>query len=324
MKVAVIDDYQDIFSKLDCFTKLKGQDVTVFQKPAKNEAELVEQLRDAEAVILTMQRTAITRSLLDKLPKLRMISQTSRTISHIDVEACTQKRVVISVGDPGSLIVTAELAWALILAAQRHITQEIQALKNGRWQTTVGIALSGKTLGIYAYGKVGSMMAPIGRAFGMRVICWGREGSLAKAREAGFEAAASRKEFFSIADVLTLHLPLNSETRGIVIAEDLACMKPDALLINTSRAGIIAEGALLDALKKGRPGRAAVDVYEHEPILDGNNPLFKLDNVLCTPHLGYVEKGKYEVMYTAAIDQLLSFAAGKPINVANPEVLKAL
>ena len=234
MKIAVIDDYQDVFSKLDCFAKLKGQDVTVFQKPAKNEAELVEQLRDAEAVILTMQRTAITRSLLDKLPKLRMISQTSRTISHIDVEACTQKGVVISVGDPGSLVVTAELAWALILAAQRHIPQETQALKSGHWQTTVGIALSGKTLGIYAFGKVGSMMAPIGRAFGMKVICWGREGSLAKAREAGIEAATSRKDFFSTADVVTLHLPLNNETRGIVTAEDLACMKPDALLVNTS------------------------------------------------------------------------------------------
>jgi D-3-phosphoglycerate dehydrogenase len=323
MKVAVIDDYQNIFSKLNCFAQLKGQDVTVFQRPAKDEVELAEQLRDAEAVILTMQRTAITRSLLDKLPKLRMISQTSRTISHIDVAACTQKGVVVSVGDPGSLVVTAELAWALILAAQRHIPDEVQALKSGRWQTTVGIALSGKTLGIYAYGKLGSMMAPIGRAFGMRVICWGRDGSLAKAREAGFEAAASRKEFFSTVDVLTLHLPLNKETRGIVTAEDLASMKSDALLVNTSRAGIIAEGALLAALKQGRPGRAAVDVYDHEPVLDGNNPLLKLDNVLCTPHLGYVEKGKYEVMYTAAIEQLLSFAAGTPINVANPEVLKA-
>ncbi|HEX4041617.1 MAG TPA: D-2-hydroxyacid dehydrogenase family protein [Xanthobacteraceae bacterium] len=323
MKVAVIDDYQNIFSKLNCFAQLKGQEVTVFQRPAKDEVELAEQLRDAEAVILTMQRTAITRSLLDKLPKLRMISQTSRTISHIDVAACTQKGVVISVGDPGSLVVTAELAWALILAAQRHIPDEVQALKSGRWQTTVGIALSGKTLGIYAYGKLGSMMAPIGRAFGMRVICWGRDGSLAKAREAGFEAAASRKEFFSTVDVLTLHLPLNKETRGIVTAEDLASMKSDALLVNTSRAGIIAEGALLAALKQGRPGRAAVDVYDHEPVLDGNNPLLKLDNVLCTPHLGYVEKGKYEVMYTAAIEQLLSFAAGTPINVANPEVLKA-
>jgi D-3-phosphoglycerate dehydrogenase len=323
MKVAVIDDYQNIFSKLNCFAQLKGQDVTVFQRPAKDEVELAEQLRDAEAVILTMQRTAITRSLLDKLPKLRMISQTSRTISHIDVAACTQKGVVVSVGDPGSLVVTAELAWALILAAQRHIPDEVQALKSGRWQTTVGIALSGKTLGIYAYGKLGSMMAPIGRAFGMRVICWGRDGSLAKAREAGFEAAASRKDFFSTVDVLTLHLPLNKETRGIVTAEDLASMKPDALLVNTSRAGIIAEGALLAALKQGRPGRAAVDVYDHEPVLDGNNPLLKLDNVLCTPHLGYVEKGKYEVMYTAAIEQLLSFAAGTPINVANPEVLKA-
>jgi D-3-phosphoglycerate dehydrogenase / 2-oxoglutarate reductase len=323
MKVAVIDDYQDVFSKLDCFAKLKKQDVAVFQKPAGNEAELVEQLRDAEAVILTMQRTAITRSLLDRLPKLRMISQTSHTISHIDVEACTQKGIVISVGYPGSLSVTAELAWALILAAQRHIPREVQALKSGRWQTTLGIGLSGRTLGIYAFGKIGSMMAPIGCAFGMKVICWGRDGSLAKAREAGFEAAPSRRDFFSTVDVLTLHLPLNKETRGIVTADDLACMKRDALLVNTSRAGIIEEGALLAALRRGRPGRAAVDVYEHEPVLDENYPLFKLDNVLCTPHLGYVEKGKYEVMYTAAIEQLLSFAAGKPINVANPEVLES-
>ena len=322
MKIAVIDDYQNVFRKLDCFAKLKGQDVTVFQEPAKSEADLVEQLRDAEAVILTMQRTAITQALLSQLPKLRMISQTSPSTSHIDVAACTKKGVVISTGDPGRLNPTAELAWGLILSALRHIPQEAQALKNGHWQTTIGTGLFGKTLGIYAYGRIGAMMAPIGRAFGMNVVCWGREGSLARAREAGFEAASSREVFFATADVITLHIPLNNDTRGVVTAKDLAGMKTDALIVNTSRAAIIADGALLAALKQGRPGRAAVDVYEHEPVLGADNPLLKLDNALCTPHLGYVEKGKYEVMFTAAIDQLLAFAAGRPINVVNPEALK--
>lgn len=322
MKIAVIDDYQNVFRKLDCFAKLEGQDVAVFQEPAKSEAELVERLRDAEVVILTMQRTAITQALLSQLPKLKMISQTSPATSHIDVAACTKRGVVISTGDPGRLNPTAELAWGLILSALRHIPQEAQALKNGHWQTTIGTGLFGKTLGIYAFGRIGAMMAPIGRAFGMKVACWGREGSLARAREAGYEVAPSRDAFFAAADVVTLHIPLNKDTQGVVTAKDLARMKTDALIVNTSRAAIIADGALLAALKQGRPGRAAIDVYDHEPALGADNPFLKLENVLCTPHLGYVEKGKYEVMFAAAIDQLLAFAAGRPINVVNPEALK--
>ena len=322
MKIAIIDDYQNVFRKLDCFAKLEGQDVAVFQEPAKSEAELVERLRDAEVVILTMQRTAITQALLSQLPKLKMISQTSPATSHIDVAACTKRGVVIATGDPGRLNPTAELAWGLILSALRHIPQEAQALKNGHWQTTIGTGLFGKTLGIYAFGRIGAMMAPVGRAFGMKVVCWGREGSLARAREAGYEVAPSRDAFFAAADVVTLHIPLNKDTQGVVTAKDLARMKTDALIVNTSRAAIIADGALLAALKQGRPGRAAVDVYDHEPALGADNPLLKLENVLCTPHLGYVEKGKYEVMFAAAIDQLLAFAAGRPINVVNPEALK--
>jgi D-3-phosphoglycerate dehydrogenase len=207
------------------------------------------------------------------------------------------------------------LAWALILSAARYIPAEVQALKEGRWQTALGTGLAGKTLGVYAFGRIGSLVAAVGKAFGMKVVCWGRDGSLGKAKAAGFETAASREAFFAEADVVSLHLPLNKETQGIVKAADLALMKPDSILVNTSRAGIVEAGALVAALQKGRPGRAGVDVYEVEPVLGGNHPLLKMNNVVCTPHLGYVERGTYEVLYKAAIDPVLAFAAGKPINV---------
>jgi D-3-phosphoglycerate dehydrogenase len=315
MKIAVIDDYQNAFRSLKSFDKLASFDVAVFHEPARDEAALVEQLKGADAVILTMQRTAMPRSVLEKLPDLKLISQTGRNTGHIDLAACKERGIIVSAGGSGGPNPTAEMAWALILSALRHLPQEVQALKDGKWQTTLGTGLSGRTLGVYAYGRIGSIMARVGQAFGMNVICWGREGSLSRALEAGFKVAASREEFFEQADVLTLHLQLNKETQGIVTASDLARMKKDSLLVNTSRGPIIEAGALVAALKAGRPGAAAIDVYEKEPVLDGNHPLLKLPNALCTPHLGYVERETYETLFGAAIDQILAFSAGKPINI---------
>jgi len=321
MKIAVIDDYQDAFRKLNSFQRLKNHEVIVFHDTEKDPARLAARLKDAEAVVLTQQRSPFTRAVIEKLPRLKLIAQTGRNTNHIDVAACTEKGIVIAAAGSGLPNSTAELTWGLILASLRHIPHEVQQLKQGVWQTTVGTGLHGKTLGVYAFGRIGSWVAQVGRAFGMKVICWGREGSQAKAREAGFEVAASREAFFESADVISLHIPLNKETRGIVTGADLARMKPTALIVNTSRAPLIAEGALVEALKQGRPGFAAVDVYENEPVTGGNHPLLKMPNVICTPHLGYVEKGTYESYYGAAIDGILGFAAGKPVNVLNPEAL---
>jgi D-3-phosphoglycerate dehydrogenase / 2-oxoglutarate reductase len=322
MKIAVIDDYQDAFRKLSSFPKLKSHDVTICNDTEKDPAKLAARLKDADAVVLTQQRSPFPRAVIERLPGLKVISQTGRNAGHIDVAACTERGVVVCGGGGGNSSTTAEFTWGLILAALRHIPYEVQRLKEGYWQSTIGTGVSGKTLGIYAFGKIGSIVAKVGKAFGMQVVCWGREGSTARAREAGFEVAASREAFFASADVLCLHLPLNKETRGLVTGADLARMKPTALLVNTSRAPIVAPGALVAALKAGRPGFAAVDVYEEEPVIGGNHPLLKMDNVLCTPHLGYVEQATYESYYGVAVDQLLAYAAGKPINVLNPEVLK--
>jgi D-3-phosphoglycerate dehydrogenase len=322
MKIAIIDDYQDAFRRLECAKKLAGHELLAYTDTEKDPAKLAARLKDAEILVLTQQRSKMPRAVIEKLPKLKLISQTGRNAYHIDIAACTEKGIVISAGGAGNPNPTAELAWGLILAALRRIPQEVQRLKNGQWQGSVGIGLVGKTLGIYAYGRIGSLVAQVGRAFGMRVVCWGREGSTAKARAAGYDVAASREAFFAESDVISLHLPLNEGTRGIVTAEDLARMKPSALIVNTSRAPIIARDALVNALKAGRPGRAAIDVYEEEPVLNANHPLIGMDNVVCTPHLGYVEERTYEAYYSTAVEQILAFIAGKPINVANPEVLK--
>jgi D-3-phosphoglycerate dehydrogenase len=292
--------------------------VDVFHATAKDDQQLIAMLKGADAVVLIQQRTAMPRKIIEALPNLKMISQTGKNTAHIDMAACKERGIVVSAGGGGTPNATAEIAWALILSAARHIPAEVQAMKEGRWQIALGEVLAGKTLGVYAFGKIGSIVATVGKAFGMNVVCWGREGSLARAKEAGFNVAASREAFFSQSDVISLHLPLNKETQGIVKAGDLALMKPEAILVNTSRAAIIESGALVAALKQGRPGRAGVDVYESEPVLDGNHPLLKMDNVVCTPHLGYVERSTYEALYGAAADQILAFAAGKPINVVNP------
>ncbi|MGZ8203370.1 MAG: D-2-hydroxyacid dehydrogenase family protein [Burkholderiales bacterium] len=315
MKIAVIDDYQDAFRKTKAYARLAGHDATVYTDTEKDPAKLAERLKGAEAVVLTQQRSAFPAAVIDRLPGLKMVSQTGRNTAHVDVARCAEKGIVVCAGGGSSPHPTAELTWAIILAHLRHIPEEVQRLKSGQWQKTVGIGLNEKTLGVYAFGKIGVVVATVGRAFGMRVICFGREGSTTRAREAGFEVAASREAFFEGADIVCLHLPLNKETRGIVTAQDLARMKPTAMIVNTSRAPIIQEGALVAALKAGRPGYAAVDVYESEPMLDTGNPLLNMPNVLCTPHLGYVEERIYESIYAVAIDQILAFAEGKPINV---------
>ena len=319
MKIAVIDDYQDAFRKVEAFPKLKGHEVIVYTDTEKDPAKLAERLKDADAVVLTQQRSRFPRAVVERLPKLKLISQTGRNANHIDVAACAERGVVVSAGGGGSPNPTAELTWGLILAHLRHIPEEVQRLKDGKWQATLGIGLKDKTLGVYAYGRIGSIVANVGRAFGMKVICLGREGSTTRARDAGFETTTDRKAFFENADIVSIHLPLNKDTRGIVTAEDLGRMKPTALFVNTSRAPIVAEGALVAALKNGRPGHAAVDVYEDEPVLDRAHPLIGMPNVTCTPHLGYVEERGYEGIYGTAIEQVVAFAEGKPINVVTAD-----
>ena len=322
MKVAILDDYQDVFRTLKCHSRLKGHDVAVYHDSVKEPAKLAERLNGADAVILLQQRTPFPRAAAERVTTLKLISQTGRHVNHIDVAACTEKGILVCGAGTGIPNHTAELTWGLIFSVLRHIPEEVQRLKAGRWQTTIGTTVVGKTLGVYAYGRIGSIVAGVGRAFGMRVVCWGREGSTAKARADGFVVAARREAFFETADIVSLHIPLNKETRGIVKHSDLARMKPTALIVNTSRGPIIEEGALVKALKEGRPGFGAVDVYDDEPVLNGNHPLLKMDNVVCTPHLGYVDRDTYEKYYGAAVDSILAYAEGKPINILNPEALK--
>lgn len=320
MKIAVLDDYQDVFRTVPAFGRLEGHEVVVFRDTEKDPERLAHRLQDADVVVLTQQRSLLPRAVIGRLSRLRLIAQTGSHQDHFDIAACTERGIAIAAKGGGRLNSTAELAWGLILASVRHIPEEALQLKQGAWQTTVGTTLCDKTLGIYAFGKIGSMVAQIGRAFGMKLICWGREGSLARAREAGYEAAPSREAFFEQSDIISLHIPLEPATRGIVSAADLARMKTTALLVNTSRAALIEEGALVAALRRGRPGRAAVDVYESEPVTGGDHPLLRMPNALCTPHLGYNVRELYETLYGHAIDNILAFASGEPANLLNPEV----
>ena len=324
MKIAILDDYQDTLRTLDCFTKLSDHEVKIWTDHVQDVDTLALRLRDAEALVLIRERTEIRSPLLHRLGKLRLISQRS-VYPHIDIEACTQLGVIVSSSQhPGSpSYATAELTWALILAAARQIPQQMSALKAGKWQVGVGNTLRGKTLGIYGYGRIGSVVAGYGKAFGMKVLVWAREGSLNRARGDGYAVAPSKEAFFSECDVISLHMRLVEATRGIVTGDDLGRMKPTALLVNTSRAALIAPGALIAALTIGRPGMAAVDVYEEEPLIDTRHPLFALDNVVCTPHLGYVTRDEYEVQFSEIFDQIVAYAAGKPINVVNPQVLES-
>jgi D-3-phosphoglycerate dehydrogenase len=321
MKIAVIDDYQNAFRTLKSYPKLSDHEVVVFTDTETDISKLADRLKDADAVVLTQQRSRFPRVLIERLPKLKLIGQTGRAATHVDLDACTEKGIVVSAGGTGNSNATAELTWGLILSALRNLPFEVKRLKEGHWQSTLGIGVNGKTLGIYAYGKIGSIVAAAGKAFGTRVVCWGREGSTARAKAAGFEVAESREDFFARADILSLHLPLNKDTQAIVTRDDLGRMKPTALIVNPSRAGLIAPGALVEALKAGRPGMAAVDVYEKEPVIGADHPLLKMNNVTCTPHLGYVTREGYEEYYAVVVDDILAFAAGKPQNVLNPQAI---
>jgi D-3-phosphoglycerate dehydrogenase len=322
MKITILDDYQNIVRSLESFKKLAGHDVTVWNDHTKDVDVLAERLKDTEALVLIRERTPIRAPLIERLPRLKIISQRS-VYPHIDVDALTSRGIVLSSDQhPGKpSFATAELTWGLVIAAMRHIPQEVANLKAGKWQSSVGTGLRGRNLGILGYGRIGATVAGYGRAFGMNVSVWGREGSLTRARQDGYAAAPNRAAFFEHADVISLHLRLNDETRGIVTSEDLARMKPTALIVNTSRAGLIAPGALESALTQGRPGMAAVDVFEEEPVLGAKHPLLAMDNVVATPHLGYVERDAYESQFSSSFEQVLAFAAGTPINVVNPEAL---
>lgn len=308
MEIVIPDDYQDAVRGLACFSKLAGHTVTIYNDTVKDLDALAARLAPADVLVLIRERTVISEALLARLPRLRMISQTGKGAAHIDLEACARRGIVVATGT-GSPYAPAELTWALLLAAARRIPQEAARLRAGGWQSTLGTGLRGRTLGIWGYGKIGQVVAGYGRAFGMTVLAWGRDGSLARARVDGYETAASAEDLLACADALSLHVKLTADTRGLVTAAHLALMKPDAILVNTSRAELIAPGALVAALKAGRPGFAAVDVYEEEPVLGAAHPLLALDNALCTPHLGYVERDSYELYFGQAFDNVLAWAA---------------
>ncbi len=322
MHISILDDYFDTVRTLECFGKLAGHDVTIWNDHVQDVDTLAERLRDTEVLVLIRERTQIREPLLERLQKLKLISQRS-VYPHIDIGACTRLGIVVSssqhAGSPS--YATAEFTWGLVLAAMRAIPQQMASLKAGHWQMGVGHTLRGKTLGIYGYGRIGAVVAGYGRAFGMKVVVWAREKALAQARSDGYETADSKAAFFEQCDVLSLHMRLVEATRGIVTASDLARMKPSALLVNTSRAPLIEPNALVNALRAGRPGMAAVDVYEKEPLRDTSDPLLTMDNVVCTPHIGYVSRDEYEIQFADIFDQILAYAAGAPTNVVNPEAI---
>jgi D-3-phosphoglycerate dehydrogenase len=323
MKITILDDYFDTIRNLKCFEKLTGHDVTIWDDHVQDDDALAARLADCEALALIRERTKIQGSLIERLPRLKLISQRS-VYPHIDVDACTRHGVIVSsnmhAGAPS--YATAELTWGLIISAMRQIPQQMASLRSGNWQMSVGKSLRGRTLGIFGYGRIGRAVADTAKAFGMNVVIWASEGSRERAREDGFAVPESKAEFFAQCDVLSLHLRLYDSTRGIVTAGDLAQMKPDALIVNTSRAPLIEEGALVNALRAGRPGMAAVDVYEHEPLRDAGDPLFLMENVVCTPHIGYVTEDEWELQFSDIFDQILAYEAGAPTHVINEQALK--
>lgn len=332
MNIVILDDYQDAVRKLRCASKLDAYTAKVYTNTVKGIGQLSVRLRDADVIVLIRERTQISRQLVEKLPRLKLISQTGRVGSHVDVNACTEYGVAVAEGT-GSPLAPAELTWALIMAAMRRLPQYISNLKHGAWQQSglksasmppnfgLGSVLKGKTLGIWGYGRIGQLVARYGQAFGMQVVIWGREASCERARNDGFQTAPSREGLFEMADVLTLHLRLNEETRGLVTLEDLSRMKPTSLFVNTSRAELVESDALLAALNRGRPGMAAIDVFESEPPLQGH-ALLRLENCICTPHIGYVEQESYELYFGQAFDNVVSFIRGNPTNIVNPGALQ--
>jgi D-3-phosphoglycerate dehydrogenase len=322
VQISILDDYFDTVRTLQCFGKLAGHDVTIWNDHVQDTDLLAERLRDTEALVLIRERTQIRNSLLERLPKLKLISQRS-VYPHIDIDSCTRLGIVVSSGQHADTpsYATAEFTWGLVLAAMRAIPQQVASMKAGNWQYGVGHTLRGKTLGIYGYGRIGAVVAGYGKAFGMKVLVWARAPALAKARADGYATADSKAAFFEQCDVISLHMRLVEATRGIVTSADLACMKPSALLVNTSRAPLIEPNALVNALRAGRPGMAAVDVYEKEPLRDTGDPLLTMNNVICTPHIGYVSRDEYEIQFTDIFDQIVAYAEGKPANVVNPDAV---
>jgi len=332
MNIVILDDYQDAVRKLQCATKLDAYAAKVYTNTVKGIGQLSIRLKDADVVVLNRERTHIPRQLVEKLPKLKLISQTGRVGAHVDVDACTELGIAVAEGS-GSPLAPAELTWALIMASMRRLPQYISNLKHGAWQQSglksvsmppnfgLGSVLKGKTLGIWGYGRIGQLVARYGQAFGMLVVIWGREASCVKARSDGFVVAASREAFFAESDVISIHLRLTEETRNIVTLADFSLMKLTALFVNTSRAELVEPDALLSGLNRGRPGMAAVDVFESEPPLQGH-ALLRLENCICTPHIGYVEQDSYEMYFGQAFDNVVSFLKGRPTNIVNPEALQ--
>jgi D-3-phosphoglycerate dehydrogenase / 2-oxoglutarate reductase len=322
MKVAILDDYFDTLRTLPCFARLAGHEVKIWNDHIQDVDRLADRLKDTEALVLIRERTQIRTPLLERLPKLRLISQRS-VYPHIDVDTCTRLGIVVSSNQhPGTpSYATAELTFGLIIAAMRQIPQQMASLKAGQWQMAVGFTMRDKTLGIFGYGRIGKAVAEYGRAFGMNVLVWAREASREQANADGWAVAPGKQSFFETCDIITLHMRLVDATRGIVTKADLARMKPSALIVNTSRAPLIEPGALLAALKAGRPGMAAVDVYEQEPLRDPQHPLLQMPNVICTPHIGYVTREEWDLQFADVFDQINAYAAGAPVSVVNPEVL---
>ena len=317
MKIVIPDDYQDAARQTRSFGRLSGHEVVIHHDTLKTLPELAERFAGAEVLLLIRERTPINEELLNLLPDLRLISQTGQGVGHIDLAACSRRGIVVCGAGSGTLA-TAEFAWTMIMASRRHLALEAQMLRAGRWQTSIGTVLKGRTLGIYGYGKIGKLVAGFADAFGMKVVTGGgRAATAERAEKDGRPYIAEQSRFFEMCDVISVHLRLLAATRGVITGADLARMKADALFVNTSRAELVEPGALVRALKSGRPGYAAVDVYEDEPVAT-DHPLLAMDNVLCTPHLGYVEKDTYELFFGAAIEQIEAFAAGRPINVLNP------
>ncbi|MDH4061095.1 MAG: D-2-hydroxyacid dehydrogenase family protein [Aquincola sp.] len=332
MNIIILDDYQDAVRKLKCASKLEHLSAKVFTNTVKGIGQLSVRLRDADVLVLIRERTSFPRQLLEKLPKLKLISQTGRIGPHIDLDACTRLGIAVAEG-AGDPVAPAELTWALIMAAMRRVPQYVGNLKHGAWQQAglksaamppnfgIGMKLEGKTLGIWGYGRIGRRVAGYGKAFGMKVTVWGSEASREKALADGYLPAPNRESFFEVCDVLSLHLRLTPSTRGLVTLEDLMRMKSTALFVNTSRAELVVENALVSALNRTRPGMAAVDVFESEPILQGH-PLLRLENAVCTPHIGYVEQDSYELYFGTAFDNVVNFINQNPTNIVNPEALK--
>ncbi|MGZ8230131.1 MAG: D-2-hydroxyacid dehydrogenase family protein [Burkholderiales bacterium] len=322
MNVTILDDYVRLVPTLACFSRLAGHEVRVWHDCVRDIDVLAERVKDTEALVLLRERTKLRAPLLARLPRLRMITLNG-PYPHIDLDACTKRGIVVCSEHARTSFATAELTWGLVIAAMRHIPDQMARLKRGEWQSRIGRGLRGRTLGVYGYGRIGKQVAGFGKAFGMRVLIWSREKARQDALGDGYEVARSRDALFEEADVLSMHVRLVPETRGMVRAADLARMKPTAVFVNTSRAELVEPGALVAALKAGRPGFAAVDVYEDEPLFDAKHPLLALENVVCTPHLGYVERDQLENYFSDQFDRVLAFAAGKPYGVVNPAALSS-